>query len=195
MTARLICEGQANAKCFQSLAKEQVVKDECGLGFITTLFKYYLSWQPMDHLSANLRKSGLKDLLDVFPQPVRDRAHLEKHFKDTGLTQVSEWYSRKMLGAVKEDTVANIGRLISEDESADQIVEYLRAQQHEKPVPEADLVEWIWLGIMQSIDWSARPDQIEGNVVKEVTVRLDEIAVLTSALHPGPRAILQRCQG
>ncbi len=53
---------------------------------------------------------------------------------------------------------------------ASQIVEYLKTQQTEKPVPEADLCEWIWLGMMKSIDWTARADQIDNLVVSEVTV-------------------------
>jgi hypothetical protein len=53
-----------------------------------------------------------------------------------------------------------------------QIIEQLRAQQSDKPVPEADLCDWIWSGLMQSVDWTARPDQLDSAVVAHLTVSI-----------------------
>lgn len=63
--------------------------------------------------------------------------------------------------------------------SMQQIVEHLKTQQLERPAPEADLCEWIWQGMMRSIDWTARTDQIDNLVVSEVTV-----SQLHHRLHP-----------
>jgi hypothetical protein len=38
------------------------------------------------------------------------------------------------------------------------------------PLPEAELVQCIWQGLMASVDWSARPDQIENLALREVGV-------------------------
>jgi hypothetical protein len=54
--------------------------------------------------------------------------------------------------------------------SSQQIIEHIKAQQAEKPVPEAELVEWIWQGIMKTVDWTARTDQLDAAVVAHVTV-------------------------
>jgi hypothetical protein len=43
--------------------------------------------------------------------------------------------------------------------------------QAESPLPEIDLVQAIWQGFISSVDWnSARPDQIDGLAIKELTV-------------------------
>lgn len=38
------------------------------------------------------------------------------------------------------------------------------------PLPETELVQCIWQGLMASVDWSARPDQIENLALREVGV-------------------------
>lgn len=58
-------------------------------------------------------------------------------------------------------------------ESADeysQITAFIKTEQDERPLPEAELVQCIWQGLMASVDWSARPDQIEALALREVTV-------------------------
>lgn len=53
------------------------------------------------------------------------------------------------------------------------MVEALKTQQAESPVTEADLVDWIWQGLMRSLDLSSgRADQNDGQVVQHVTVSL-----------------------
>ena len=47
----------------------------------------------------------------------------------------------------------------------------IQAKQEEHPLPEAELMQCIWTGLINSVEWSARPDQHEGLAVKEVTVR------------------------
>lgn len=46
----------------------------------------------------------------------------------------------------------------------------IQSQQEEQPLPETELVQCIWQGLMASVDWSARPDQIEGLALREVGV-------------------------
>lgn len=54
------------------------------------------------------------------------------------------------------------------------IIKALQSKQEENPLPEADLVACIWQGLMQSVDWSARPDQLEALALREVTVSFDQ---------------------
>ena len=48
----------------------------------------------------------------------------------------------------------------------------IQARQEEHPLPETELIQCIWTGLLNSVEWSARPDQHEGLAVKEVTVRV-----------------------
>jgi hypothetical protein len=48
---------------------------------------------------------------------------------------------------------------------------HIKQMQLETPLPEIDLIQAIWQGFVSSVDWnSARPDQIEGLAVKELSV-------------------------
>ena len=51
-----------------------------------------------------------------------------------------------------------------------QIIAAINTRQEEQPLPEPDLVQCLWQGLMASVDWSARPDQIEGLALREVGV-------------------------
>lgn len=163
--ALLIIELQIAPKCLTSLAKDHVVKDEVALRFLTTFFRVYLSRQTIEHLGAVMRRSGLRDILSVFPVAIRDRAHLDAHFKNEGLPQIVDWYAKVALSEIKEETITAVARMIQDEDTNDQVVEYLKTQQTERPAPEADLCEWIFQGWMKAFDWSARADQLESNVV------------------------------
>lgn len=60
-----------------------------------------------------------------------------------------------------------------------QIVSAIRNLQEESPVPESELVQCIWQGLMGSVDWSARPDQIESLALREVGVRWNYLAEIS----------------
>lgn len=125
-TALFITELQCSPKCLLSLTKDHVSKDSIALGFITSFFKAYLAKQNMDHLSATLRRSGLRDLQLVFPIQIRDRKHLEDHLKKEGLQPVLDWYNKIALSEVKDQTMASIGRMTSEDDTNEQVSGALR---------------------------------------------------------------------
>ncbi|KAL1412791.1 hypothetical protein Q8F55_000539 [Vanrija albida] len=163
--AMLVIELQIAPKALTSLAKDHVVKDQVGLDFLTKFFRVYLARQSIDHLAATIRRSGLRDILTVFPVQIRDRAHLDAHFKKEGLPQIIDWYAKVALSEIKEETISAVSRMINDEDSNQQIVEHLKAQQAERPAPEADLCEWIFLGWMKAFDWTARADQLDANVV------------------------------
>jgi hypothetical protein len=53
-----------------------------------------------------------------------------------------------------------------------QIVEDLKGQKARGDLADADLCNWIWTALMNTVDWTARPDQIDNTVVQHVTVSL-----------------------
>ena len=143
----------------------------------------------MDHLSSSLKRGGVKDLIDFFPPNRRNITNLDAYFKEKGLPVVAEWYARRLFAAVKEVVVNGLKDLSEKEEGVDavrilmsetspkaetrltQMIAFLKDQQAEQPIPESDLVACIWHGVMATVDWSTRPDQIEGLALREVTVR------------------------
>lgn len=92
---------------------------EVALQFLTSFFKTYLASSNLDSLSILLRKSGISDLLLVFPSTIRDRAHLEKHFKGEGLDGVWEWYLKKAAEKQQVEVVARLKEILeSGDDNA-----------------------------------------------------------------------------
>jgi hypothetical protein len=120
-TALFIIELQSSPKCLASLTKEHVSKDGVALAFITSFFKAYLARQNVDHLSTTLKRSGLRDLLLLFPVQTRDRKHLEEHFKKENLSPILDWYNKLALIEVKDETILNITRMVNDEESNEQV--------------------------------------------------------------------------
>lgn len=75
----------------------------------------------MDHLSAALKKGGIKDLLAFFPVNKRETKYLEDHFRKEGLPQVADWWTKKQYAALKETTIKEISEMIEREESTEQV--------------------------------------------------------------------------
>ncbi|TFK44693.1 hypothetical protein BDQ12DRAFT_741975 [Crucibulum laeve] len=166
----LMSQGLANASSLQSLTKDHLLKNDVSVNVITLIFRAYLVDQSMDHLAAHLKKGGIRDLLAFFPPNKRDGKTLEEHFKKEGLPQVAEWWAKKQYAVVKEGIITDLKDLCEREEAPEQIILAIKSRQEESPIPEAELVQCIWQGLMASVDWSARPDQIEGLALREVSL-------------------------
>lgn len=119
--ALLVLDVQVSSRCLASLTKDHVVKDNVGLSFFTSFAKAYLSKQSVEHLGATLRRSGLRDIALLFPIQIRDKKHIEDHFKQAGLPQVVEWYGKMALAETKDETISSIERMLGDEESNEQV--------------------------------------------------------------------------
>ena len=174
---------------------------DLAVNVLTSILRAYVAESPMDHLAGTLKKGGIKDLLIFFPPNRRTDANLDAHFRSAGLPQVADWWTRKRNALTKEDIAKAVKEALERDSDvrlcflfcfrnsrasfsfllfllfpfpgADetQVVAAVRAVVEERPLPEAELVTSLWLGLMAQVDWSARPDQIEGLALREVSVR------------------------
>ncbi|KAF4621201.1 hypothetical protein D9613_000679 [Agrocybe pediades] len=165
----LLSQGLANASCLQSLSKDHLVKNDVGINVVTIIFRAYLVDQSMDHLSATLKRGGIKDLLAFFPPNKRDSKHLDEHFRAANLPQVAEWWAKKQYAVVKEGIIRDLSESQEREDTPEQVVAAIKARQEESPIPDTELVQCIWQGLLGSVDWSTRPDQIEGLALREVT--------------------------
>lgn len=164
----LISQGLANASCIQSLAKDHLVKNDVSAGVLTLIFRAYLLDQSMEHLAGALKKGGIKDLLAFFPPSKREGKVLEEYLKKEGLPQVSDWWAKKQYAVVKDSLVKDLTQFCEREDPPEQIIAAIKLHQEESPLPEVELIQCIWQGLMASVDWSARPDQIEGLALREV---------------------------
>ncbi|KAF9268851.1 ARM repeat-containing protein [Marasmius fiardii PR-910] len=167
-TGLLLAQGLASASSLQSLTKDHLIKNDVSINVLTLIIRAYLTEQSMDHLSLTLKKGGIKDLLLFFPANKRETRYLEEHFKKEGLSQVADWWAKKQYAIVKDSIVKELHDLCEREESNEIIITAIKSQQESNPIPETELILCIWQGLMSSVDWNARPDQIEGLAVREV---------------------------
>jgi len=199
---------------------------DLAVNVLTLILRGYLAETSMDHLAATLKKGGIKDLQSFFPANRRSDAILDAHFRGAGIPQVADWWTRKQNALIKEDIGKAVKDAIErEDQPSDvrrffsfslfffflvtemkQVIAAVRAVVEERPLPEAELVASLWHGLMAQVDWSARPDQIEGLALREVSVRCPpnlprHVQQLTvdrlmncAALRADHRAVLYRAQ-
>jgi len=165
----MVSQGLASGACLQSLAKDHLVKDDVSITAITTIFRVYLAEQTMDHLSSTLKRGGVKDLLVFMPVNRRSPKILEAHFREAGMPQVSDWFAKRQHVIAKEVIVRELKEMCEAEEPPPNIIEFIQDQQARAALPTDELVQCIWQGLMASIDWSARPDQIEALAVREIT--------------------------
>ncbi|KAJ3748729.1 hypothetical protein DFH05DRAFT_1390508 [Lentinula detonsa] len=167
-TGLLMAQGLASASVLQSLTKEHLIKNDVSINVLTLIFRAYLVDQSMDHLSGSLKKGGIRDLLAFFPGNKREPKYLEEHFKKANQPQIAEWYAKKQYALIKDTIVKEVQSLVEHEESPEQIVSAVKAQMENNPIPDPELIACLWQGLISSVDWSARPDQIEGLALREV---------------------------
>jgi len=135
---------------------------------IAIVFRTYLAEQSIDHLAGILKKGGIKDLVLFFPPNKREDKALDEFFRKQGLPQVADWWTKKKYAILKEEVVTTIKEHLEHSDAIPDIVSAIKSKQEEHPLPETELVQCIWAGLISSVEWSARPDQHEGLIVKEV---------------------------
>ncbi|KIK67430.1 hypothetical protein GYMLUDRAFT_156847 [Collybiopsis luxurians FD-317 M1] len=167
-TGLMMAQGLVSAPVLQSLTKEHLIKNDVSINVLTLIFKAYLVDQSMDHLSATLKRGGIRDILAFFPTNKQEARYLDEHFKKAELPQVAEWYAKKQYAMIKDAIVKEVESLVEHEESPEQIVAAVKAQQETNPIPDPELIACLWQGLISSVDWSARPDQIEGLALREV---------------------------
>ncbi|KAJ2922739.1 hypothetical protein H1R20_g14351, partial [Candolleomyces eurysporus] len=165
----LMSQGLANASCLLSLTKDHLVKNDVSMNAITLIFKAYLSEQSMEHLSGTLKRGGVKDLPAFFPANKRDPKTLDDFLRKEGLPQVADWWNKKQTAIIRESITKDLTEMIEREDSTESVISAIKAILEETPLPESELIQCIWQGLMASVDWSTRPDQIEGLALREVT--------------------------
>ena len=75
----------------------------------------------MEHLSAALKRGGIKDLLAFFPPNKREGKYLEEHFKKEGLPQVADWWTKKQYGVVKESIIKELSEMQEREDPPEQV--------------------------------------------------------------------------
>jgi len=165
----IIAQGLASATCLQSLTKDHLVKNDLSVNVLTSVLRAYIAETSMDYLAGTLKKGGIKDLLAFFPPNRRSDAILDAHFRGAGLPQVADWWTRKQNALIKEDIGKAVKEAFEREGQPPDVVAAVRAVVEERPLPESELVTSLWHGLMAQVDWSARPDQIEGLALREVS--------------------------
>ncbi|KIK96657.1 hypothetical protein PAXRUDRAFT_825714 [Paxillus rubicundulus Ve08.2h10] len=179
----LLSQGIASTACLQSLIKDQLVKNDASVTVLAIIFRAYLVDQSMDHLATALRRGSIKDLLLFFPPNRREGKLLDEFFRKEGLPQVAEWYTKKQYALAKESIITELKDLCGHQESDETIIAAVHSKLEEQPLPDIELIQCTWQGLMASVDWSARPDQIEGLALREV----GKFASILEAFCKGPK--------
>ncbi|KAL4074069.1 hypothetical protein V8B97DRAFT_1937959 [Scleroderma yunnanense] len=179
----LISQGIVTAACLQTLTKDHLVKNDASVMFLAIVFRAYLAEQPMEHLATALRRGNIKDLLAFFPPNRHDGKILDEVFRKENLPQVAEWYTRRQQTLAKESIVSELKELCEHDEPAETIITAIVNKLEENPLPDTDLIQCLWQGLIATVDWSARPDQIEGLALREV----GRFAPILEAFCKGPK--------
>ncbi|KAG0255339.1 hypothetical protein DFQ27_006301 [Actinomortierella ambigua] len=167
-TGLFCASGLASLVVLNVLFKEHLVKEGLSLQFVTTVFKTYLGEQTVEQFGQNLSRSGMSDrLLDFFPPNKRDENAFARHFEAEDMKQLVAFHNRKQVAMRKENIIETIKTLLEEGKLAECLA-YLKTQVKESGLPEPELISLVWIGVMASVDWGTRADQIDNMILKQV---------------------------
>ncbi|KAJ3045365.1 hypothetical protein HDV00_010235 [Rhizophlyctis rosea] len=153
-----------------NVIKEHLVKEGASLQFVTGVFKSYLDEQSIDHLSSTLKKAGMDDkLLEFFPPNKRQEEYLARHFEAEGLKSLVEYYKKRQQFAIKDQVKGKLTDMFSGNATAQEATTYVKQQIQVNAWTEGDVVPFIWDALVAAVDWSNRPEQIESQIVKQLT--------------------------
>ncbi|KAG0236133.1 hypothetical protein BGW42_004017 [Actinomortierella wolfii] len=167
-TGLFCASGLASLSVLSVLFKEHLVKEGLSLQFVTTVFKTYLGEQSVEQFGLNLSKAGMSDrLLDFFPPNKRDENAFARHFEAEDMKQLVAFHNKKQITMRKESIIENIKSLLEEG-NISECLTYLKAQSKESRLTEPEFIPLVWMGIMSSVDWGTRADQIDNMILKQV---------------------------
>ena len=86
------------------------------------MFRTYLSELPIDKLAVNLRKSGIKDISDFFDPENKEDNQVLQHYKTENLPQLVEMQAKKQSQVSKEETIAKLREMLSDEEEGEEEV-------------------------------------------------------------------------
>ncbi|KAG1900582.1 armadillo-type protein [Suillus fuscotomentosus] len=179
----LLSQGLVTAACLQSLTKDHLIKNDQSINILALIFSAYLTDQSIDHLAATLKRGNIKDLLLFFPPNKRDAKVLDAFFREKNLPTVADWYTKKQYAIAKDAIMKELKEVVERSDDSESIISAIQSKLEEQRLPEAELIQSIWQGLMASVDWSARPDQIEGLALREV----GKFAPVLVAFCKGPK--------
>ncbi|KAG0056842.1 hypothetical protein BGZ83_003136 [Gryganskiella cystojenkinii] len=190
----LFCSaGLATLSVLSVLFKEHLVKEGLSLQFVTTVFKTCLLDQTVDQFGLNLSKAGMSErLLDFFPPNKRDEESFARHFEAEDMKQLVAFQSKKQLYMRKENVVEQVKSLLEEGKVTECIT-YLKTESKDIGLTEAEFIPLVWTGMMASVDWGTRVDQIDNQILKQV----QQYSKLLAAFCTNPKteiALMQTMQ-
>lgn len=125
----------------------------------------------MDHLSVAMKKSGVDDkLIDFFPPNQRDSDSLAKHFENVGLKGVVEFHSKKTQASIREQIINGIKELIQQGKPVAETIKYIKQEIATQKWTDTDAVSIAWSGLIHSVDWGNKADQVELYLNKQLSV-------------------------
>ena len=103
---------------------------DLSINVLTLIFRAYLHDQSMEHLSATLKRGGIRDLLAFFAPNKRGEKVLEEYFRKANLAQVAEWWAKKQYAVVKDGLIKELKGFCEREESPETVCgNQLRPQQ------------------------------------------------------------------
>lgn len=94
---------------------------DLAISTITLTFRAFLKEQSIDHLATALRKGGVRDLLAFFPPNRRSDKVLDEHFRNAGLPQVAEWWTKRQYAALKEGIISTLKEMLGNEDAYDDV--------------------------------------------------------------------------
>lgn len=195
-TGFLVVQQLAPMTTLNILFKDHLVKEGHSLDFVTTVFKTYLTEQPIEHLGKALAIAGIDvKLIEFFPPSRRNKEFFARYFESADMKPLVDYHQRLQLSGVKNKFKHGLRELMDPEDNhtVQELTAYVKQQTKENNLLDVEVVQLIWDTMMSFVDLTTRPDQVEFQALKQLNLYSPVLATFTTSAKI-EIALLQRIQ-
>jgi hypothetical protein len=178
------------------LFKDHLVKEGHSLDFVTTVFKTYLTEQPIEHLGKALAIAGIDvKLIEFFPPTRRNKEFFARYFESADMKPLVDYHQRLQLSGVKNKFKQGLRELMDPEDNhtVQELTAYVKQQTKENNLLDVEVAQLIWDTMMSFVDLTTKPDQVEFQALKQLNLYSPVLATFTTSAKI-EIALLQRIQ-
>eukprot|EP00771_Trimastix_marina_P001579 gnl/Trimastix_PCT/266.p1 GENE.gnl/Trimastix_PCT/266~~gnl/Trimastix_PCT/266.p1 ORF type:complete len:445 (-),score=161.58 gnl/Trimastix_PCT/266:97-1431(-) len=169
LLAVLLSKKLISAKSLTVLTQNDVnVGNGTTLQILTAITAEYLRLGTVERYMTVLKEAeiDLARFFTFFPPSQRSLEAFSKHFEDSGMPEIVEFTRRRqtdeLIGNLRTDLT---GRVSDASSVVEEVLAMLQDKKAEHSLEDGVLMRLIWSSLMGSVQWGARPQQVQENVL------------------------------
>jgi len=177
-----LANGLAHASCLNSLFEDHLVKDGLSMTFATHMFKTWLEFKDITHVSTTLKRAEIHEkLMNLLPANKRTVEIFEKHFRAAGLGAIAEYQRAKSTGVVKKELYQQLEDMLNDEEPVKEIILMVKEYMESKGISDLDAAVMVWSTVMKIGDWNKKEELVTDQAIRHLSTYMPLFAAVSTS--------------